>query len=691
MAPSDSTAAPWRLDTLLLNSPSLVVYATDVEGRYSFASQGLCTLLGCSHPAQVLGRSAADFAALGEAPGRLRLSRFDGGRRAAVHELIEVLPSPGRETCVLLDIQLPLLDGSGRLIGVAGIAVDVSEDMRSTDSVIAQNRLLDTVLSHVDAHVFQKDDRGRYLYVNRRVADLYGRPVHEILGRTDLELLPGELAETLMATDRQVLKDNERLARQESITDTEGRVHHFWSIKAPLRLPGQAPSVIGFASEITELLALQESLLRQRTTDELTGLSNRLRFEACLIEAIEQARRQDTGLAVMLIDVDHFRFINSTHGPILGDQVLRDIGARLSHSPLLRDMQLARLAGNRFAVLLPDIDASQAARHAQALRELIAIPLAVQAQRLRLTASIGISLYPADATGAQDLITHAEVAMYRAKESGRDQHCFYSHQIGAAVAERARLEAELREAVATDSFELHYQPKVEVASGRVTGVEALLRWPRPGRESISPAVFVPLAERLGLVVAMGAWVIDQACGQLASWQAGGLADIAIAVNLSPGQLRDRALPPLVLDRLQHHGVPPERLEMEVTESLLMDNSEHAISVLQELRDLGISLAIDDFGTGYSSLSYLKRLPVQTLKLDKSFITKIGSDEREADLCAGIVGLSHKLGLTVVAEGVEDAVQVELLRAMHCEVIQGFYFSRPLPAEEVERFIRRQNG
>ena len=312
-------------------------------------------------------------------------------------------------------------------------------------------------------------------------------------------------------------------------------------------------------------------------------------------------------------------------------------------------------------------------------------PYRLNDQPFHLTASLGIGLYPDDGCTAQTLLANAESAMYHAKEQGRNRWSFYSHSLSKAATERLDLEHDLRAALTAQQFELYYQPKVAASDGRITGVEALIRWNRPDHGLIPPDRFIPLAEQLGLIVEMGDWVIEQACRQMAAWASEGML-VSIAVNLSPAQLSHPSLIDRVATLIKAYSIRPGMLHMEVTESMMLNDPEQAIKHLQALRDLGVTLSIDDFGTGYSSMAYLKRLPVNKIKLDRSFIQQIASDPREADLCAGIIALAHKLGLGVVAEGVETQEQQKILTGMECDVFQGYLFSKPMQVAAATEYL-----
>ena len=363
---------------------------------------------------------------------------------------------------------------------------------------------------------------------------------------------------------------------------------------------------------------------------------------------------------------------------------------RLDACEWLRGLR-ARISGNAFAVSLTQIDsAEEAASLAERVRLELAKPYRAGDQQFHLTASVGISVYPNDASLASVLMANAESAMYHAKEQGRDQYRFYSQSLGAAVTSRIELERDLRAALERRQFELYYQPKIHACEQRVVGVEALIRWNRAGHGLVSPAEFIPLAEQIGLIVQLGEWVIEEACRQLREWFHQGLGHLTVAVNLSPSQLDSPTLVERVDALMRRHEVGADRLEIEVTESMMMADPEQAIARLRALRKLGVKLSIDDFGTGYSSMAYLKRLPVEALKLDRSFIHQIVTDSRDVDICAGVIALAHKLGLSVVAEGVETTEQHQLLLAQGCDVFQGYLFSRPLPTPEATSYLLRRS-
>lgn len=635
---------------------------------------------------EIIGLDDSAFMDLGYSDSLIRNDNAVLTKGAEIHEEEPMLLLHESSPRIFWTIKVPIRDAQGSIIGLSGISSELGDGLRNTSEAIRHNHLLNTILSNVDAYIYVKDFDGTYLYANQQVVSLYGNANDDIVGRTDMDVHPPEVAQRLMELDRQVLESQQRQTSEELLLDSSGKLRNFWSIKMPIGLPGHPNALIGFSSEITELLALRRDVEQARTVDPLTGLFNRVALEEAGERYIAASDQSGQLPAVVMIDLDQFKYLNNTLGQSAGDEVLRQAAERLAASNWING-QLARIGGNTFALLLPRTgSAAEVASLAERIRLRLNEPFLLNNQPFQLTASLGIALFPDDGDSATALLANAESAMYHAKELGRNQCCFYSPSLGAAASERLDLERDLRAALSADQFELHYQPTIRALDGTVIGVEALLRWNRTGHGLVPPDRFIPLAEQLGLIVQIGDWVIQQACQQMAYWRDQGLA-IPIAVNLSPAQLSHPSLIEHVARFTQQFGIQPGMLHMEVTESMMLSDPEEAIRHLQDLRDLGVDLSIDDFGTGYSSMAYLKRLPVNKIKLDRSFIQQIASDSREADLCAGIIALAHKLGLAVVAEGVETREQQDILAAMECDIFQGYLFSKPLPSDEATRFLR----
>jgi diguanylate cyclase (GGDEF)-like protein len=420
--------------------------------------------------------------------------------------------------------------------------------------------------------------------------------------------------------------------------------------------------------------------------DSLTNLPNREMFNGLLRRTIDAASRYQRSFAVLFIDLDRFKVINDSLGHEAGDLLLLEVADRLRSALRASDV-VARLGGDEFVVILDqcgEIDDVQ--RIATELLRVLAKPMELAGHECHTTASIGIAMYPANGADALTLTKNADMAMYLAKEDGKNGYRFFSKEVNTQSIERLSLESALRRALERDQFTLNYQPKVDMVTGQITGVEALLRWTHPDLGNISPAQFIPLAEETGLIVPIGRWVMKEACAQAMAWQRRGLLPVSMAVNLSPRQFVDEHLLQDVDEALAASGMSPVLLQLEVTESMMMRNVGRAIKVLDAIQSRGIRLAIDDFGTGYSSLSYLKRFPLDELKIDRSFVSGIPEDETDVSIVRAILALAAALGLKTVAEGVETQPQLAALRSLGCETYQGFLCSKALPPEAFAKLV-----
>ncbi|MET0681655.1 MAG: EAL domain-containing protein [Burkholderiales bacterium] len=435
-------------------------------------------------------------------------------------------------------------------------------------------------------------------------------------------------------------------------------------------------------------VANEERIRYQAYHDPLTGLPNRASFVEHLEEAIRRSKRFGWSLGLMFLDLDRFKRVNDSLGHEAGDELLRIAARRLQGCIRESDM-LFRMGGDEFTVLLenikgPEEAAMVAARMIQALAE----PVELKHHELAATVSIGIAVYPKDDETGERLVKSADTAMYRAKELGRNRYAFFTGEMNERVERQLLLEAGLQRALRNDEFVLHYQPRVSAATRRVVGVEALARWNHPEEGLVPPGDFIPLLEESGLIVPVGAWVIAAACRQNKAWQDAGLPPMRVSVNISSRQFRSESLDETIREALRASGLDAQWLEVELTESLLVENSEHAVAVMERLKAIGVAISIDDFGTGYSSLGYLKRFPIDCLKIDRSFVQDLRTSATDAAIVDAISALAHSLGLGLVAEGVEDAGQAEFLRARYCTELQGYLFSRPLPADAVADAVRR---
>ena len=459
---------------------------------------------------------------------------------------------------------------------------------------------------------------------------------------------------------------------------------------------GSSKLLIAVARDISERRHAQQRLKHLASYDALTGLPNRTLFFQNLREAIELAQDKAWRVAVLFITLDRFKIVNDSLGPALGDELLRQFSNRLMRVMDLRDA-VGRLGGDEFAVVL-NMTREQGREHrrepvhvANEIREALRTPFDLNGKKAVLTASIGIAMYPDDALEPGTLVKYADTAMVRAKEAGRDGYRFFTAGMNVQVLARLDLEVALRGALEGEQFVLHYQPKLELNTGRVTGVEALLRWNRPGHGLVYPAEFVPVLEETGMVVRIGDWIVDAACRQIAEWNEQGVREVRVAVNVSSRQFVEGDLEGVVRAAIERHGIDPGMLELELTESALMTNAERTIEVLQRLKALGIRIAIDDFGTGYSSLAYLKRFPIDKLKIDIAFVRDIVTNPDDAAIALAIISMAHSLHMQVIAEGVETRAQMAYLRRNRCDEIQGFHFSRALPAAGLAALVRKNRA
>jgi len=466
---------------------------------------------------------------------------------------------------------------------------------------------------------------------------------------------------------------------------------------------GRPCRLSGTVQDITERKHDEERIRRLAFYDSLTGLPNRVLFKENLEHALAHAERKKRRVATLFLDLDRFKWINDTMGHSVGDKLLQEFAARLNGSVRKTDCvtrddlsvpsyAIARLGGDEFTIILDDLSQAQdAAVVARRITSEVARPFILEGQEVCLTVSIGISIYPDDGCDIVTLIKNADTAMYHAKEQGKNNFQFYTSSMTENACELLRLENQLRRALEREEFTLNYQPQVDAETGRVVCLEALLRWHNPELGQVPPASFIPLAEETGLILAIDAWVMTQACRQLKAWEEMGLTGVRVAVNVSGQNFLQKSLPETTRAILRATGIRPECLELELTEGVLMRNGAETMATLGELRDMGLTLAIDDFGTGYSSLSYLKRFRLDTLKIDRSFIQDVNSDPDSAAIVTALIALAGSMKMSVVAEGVETPQQLAFLRALGCRQIQGYLYSRPLAPHDATRLLRDEGG
>ncbi|MBK8523182.1 MAG: EAL domain-containing protein [Betaproteobacteria bacterium] len=529
------------------------------------------------------------------------------------------------------------------------------------------------------------------VYVNPAFERITGYSAAEVVGQSGRFLVRDDLAQKGLAEIRSALRDHREGHTVLRNYRKDGQL--FWnelSIAPVLDESGQATThFVSIINDVTERITYEQQLEYHATHDVLTGLANRNLLNDRIEQAILLARQNERLVGVLLLDLDRFKLINDGFGHIPADNLLKAVAMRLTSC--VRDTDtVARLGGDEFVVVLSSVDDADgvASVAAKILRQLT-LPLGVEGKDVFVTASIGIALYPRDGEHGEALLRNADVAMYRVKEHGRNNYRFYTPEMTHMALDRLDMESNLRRALERDEITVFYQPIVSLKTGTIVGAEALARWNHPRIGMIQPIEFIPLAEETGLIIPLGERILHQVCHQLAAWQRNGLPSIQVAINISARQFRQDNLTDLLRRKLAETGLEGNTLEFELTESMVMHDVENAIVMLRELKQLGVALALDDFGTGYSSLAYLKRFPIDALKIDRSFVRDIDTESDDAAIAHAVIAMAHSLGLRVIAEGVENAAQLNLLREYGCDDFQGFLFSRPVPAEEFALLL--QNG
>ncbi|WP_168798489.1 EAL domain-containing protein [Herbaspirillum sp. ST 5-3] len=587
-----------------------------------------------------------------------------------------------------VEVHLRALQSGGRHIVVALIK-NMTERLQAEEALrVSEERFIAT-FNQAAVGLAHASIDGRWARANQKLLQITGYSEEELLKLTVFEIThPDDLETSRTLIRRTLAGELQNYSCQKRYRRKGG--NYVWvtvSVSLVFDSDGAPGYFIAAVEDISLRKRMEQELQFSAYHDALTALPNRALLQDRLSQAIADARSAQRHVAVMMIDLDRFKNINDSLGHDVGDQVIVECGRRLNLNTRRGDT-VARLGGDEFVVILADVGHEEdIARLAQQTLLSLAEPVVVMGQELYTSGSIGISLYPKDGSDGPALLQNADMAMYQAKERGGNSFQFYAHEMNARVLERLQLDARLRRALEYNEFILHYQPQVDIATGRIVGVEALIRWQPQDGPMVPPNHFIPIAEETGLIVPIGEWVLRTACAQSRAWQRAGLPAIRTAVNLSARQFGRQDIVKLVAQVLLETGCSPAALELEITESVIMKNAEAGVETLSRLSEMGVSLSIDDFGTGYSSLSYLHRFPIHTLKIDRSFIGDIMSPEDEAPIAKAVILLAHSMNLRVIAEGVETEEQLSFLRRHHCDQIQGYYFSRPVPPAQIEDLLQ----
>jgi len=662
---------------------SLVGIAIDRAGRPIFANQAYADIFGYAGPDEILRLPTLER--LYHPDDRPRLVRYRVDR-------LEGRPAPARYeyrglrqdgTTILVEAQVRSVTWKGEP-AVQSTVIDVTDHRRTLDNL----RKLSLAVEQSPASVVITDTTGAIEYVNAKFVELTGYTLEEVLGRNPRILksgkIPAEVYETLWRTIaagrewRGELLNRKRNGELywESVSispikTADGTVTHFLAVK----------------EDITLRKEYEKRLIQQANFDEVTGLPNRVLALDRLEQALARGLRQNHKVGLLFIDLDRFKYVNDTLGHHTGDRILKEAGARIRGCLRAADT-VARLGGDEFTVIVPDLQSGiDVEPVAQKILEAFGQPFYLGRREIFLTPSIGITIWPDDGRLPDELMRNADTAMYRAKEMGRNNFRFFTPELNERALWRARMEHQIRHALERDEFELHYQPLVDLKTGRIERAEALLRWRNAELGEVSPDDFIPLAEEIGLITPIGEWVLRTACRQAVEWRRDGSGGERISVNVSSRQFRGLSLFDTVAAILEETGLPAAALELEITENLLMADIPEVVDSLRRLDELGVKLSIDDFGTGYSSLSYLRRFPVSVLKIDKSFMRDIAAESDNAILIEAIITMARSLKLEVVAEGVETDAQMGFLRRRGCDFAQGYLFSQPAAVTDFRRLTR----
>ena len=663
-------------------------FELDLAGNFTFANDADCRLLG--YPREEL--IGANFR------GQIAKEEFDTVYKAFSNIYITGKPQRGISykairkdgTTGFAEVAgFPLRNQKGEIIGFRGVGRDITKRRQLEEALRQSEERYRTIIEAMEEWYFETDLKGNITYFNDIFANVVGHSQKDLTGLSFQSFVKKEEADSVSRLFNHVFKTGKATKNfPYEFIGTDGTVTSAeFSIFPKMDKEGEVCGFRGVAHDITERKQAEEKIQYMATHDALTGLPNRLMFSQMLNRAIQSAKRNQRQFAILFIDLDRFKTINDTLGHEAGDQLLQEIGARLKQTLRAADLA-ARLGGDEFTILIEEVsDVNHAATVAHKIITSIIKPLTLMGQECRVTASIGISIYPKDAEDEQSLMKNADLAMYLAKEEGKNNYQFYSEDIQSKSLERLSIETNLRFALERNEFSLHYQAQVNFKTNVISGVEALLRWDNPYLGSVTPTQFIPVAEETGLIVPIGNWVLRTACAQNVAWQREGLPPVCMAVNLSLRQLTDENLINDIRAALNDSGMAPNLLELEITESMVMRNPDRMIAVLAEIKSLGVRLALDDFGTGYSSLAQIKHFPVDTLKVDRSFIRNIPKDSEDKAITEAIIAMGKTLSLTVVAEGVETLDQMNFLKDHSCDEMQGYYFSKPIIPEHFADLLR----
>ncbi|MFI5015145.1 MAG: EAL domain-containing protein [Hyphomicrobiales bacterium] len=665
------------LDTVIDNVPAIVLVKEVEERRYSLVNRAAENFFGVPR-AEMLGKNCYDIFSKGEADAIIARDNIalSSGNDLTISENSLTTPGSGQRQVTVK--RLVLRDAEGNPQSLVQVLEDQTERLKTQAELDRARNFLDAVIENIPTPILVKDVRsGRHVVINRVAEAFFGVPRETMLHKTCREVFSEEVADAVEARDREVLESDKGFAVHEhAMTTPDGKTHSV--VVKRLRLNdanGEPQFMVVVIDDVTEQKLAAERIAFMAHHDTLTKLPNRATFNERLAHAFEDAAKSEESFAVLCIDVDRFKEVNDVFGHAVGDEFLKIVSQRLQDAA--DGAFLARFGGDEFTIISPrGAQPATAEALVDRLFDTVVGDVEIDEHQLRVSLSVGISVFPADGADANTLLSNADAALYRAKKEGRDTYRFFDAEMDRRTRERHALQHDLRTGIARGELVLHYQPQARM-KGEIIGFEALIRWLHPARGLIPPGNFIPAAEENGLIVAIGEWTLREACREAASWE----TPLQIALNLSPVQFRYGDLPSLVHRVLLETGLNPNRLELEITEGALIGDFTRAVSILRRLKALGVRIAMDDFGTGYSSLSYLQSFPFDKIKIDRSFIMNLNANPQSATIVRAVIALARGLDLPVIAEGVETEDQLAFLTSESCDEVQGYLIGRPRPIND----------
>jgi diguanylate cyclase (GGDEF)-like protein/PAS domain S-box-containing protein len=669
-----------RLRAMLDNLPHLA-WLKDAEGHYLAVNEQFAVASGKTSSLEVVGKTAAEAC-----PAWMLDSHYQDDQAVMVsgkQSYAETKVLDHGEERWLEVFRNPVLDSQGKVLGITGFSRDITERRRAEE----QLRLMAKVVESSHDAILITDISGAIIAINPAFTEITGYSADEVLGQNPRMLNSGKQGKEFYAEMWSSLRkdgfwNGEVWNRRKDGSSYVGRL----SITSLRDEAGQVTHYVGVTTDITEYKMAQERVRHLAYYDQLTGLPNGMLMRERIEQMIAAAQRERREFALLFIDLDNFKNVNDSLGHHAGDLLLQTVAARLLGS--VREIDtVARFGGDEFVVLLPEVGPEGAQQVARKIIGQITSNYSVGMHKITITTSVGITICPRDANDVDSVLKFAELALYRAKAKGKNDFAFFTEEMNLLAYERMTMEHNLRHALLNEELMLYYQPQISLLNRRVVGMEALVRWPHPELQMILPDQFIPIAEESDLIVELGEWAMHEACRQNRQWQRAGLTPLPVSVNIAARQMKDADFQDTVSAVLRHTGLEAQYLELELTERAVMADVDTTIKAMNSVGDMGIKFSVDDFGTGYSSLSYLKHLPLDKLKIDKSFVRDIALDEDDREITNTITQLAHGLRLSVVAEGVENQQQMAILLGQGCDSAQGYLFGKPMPPEEFASFLR----